>query len=126
MEMKMEWGTELWDKYGELCNHTSYGIEFLDSHVAAFVKERGKIESDYAKSLRALVKKYTPKENASTVPTKPDKNGPTLTLTGPVSIISLNTTQDEEYSHMTAYKQVETILECLKNCKMNLGVWFEY
>ena len=105
MEMKMEWGTELWDKYGDLCNHTSNGIEFLDTQVASFVKERGRLESDYAKSLRALVKKFTPKESSTvTVSSKPDKNGPTVT--GPVSIMSLNTTQDEEYSHMTAYKQV--------------------
>jgi hypothetical protein len=33
MENKMEWGTELWDKYSELCGHTSSGIDFLDGQV---------------------------------------------------------------------------------------------
>ena len=101
----MQWGTELWDKYGELCAHTSTGIDFLDSHVASFVKERGKIEVEYAKSLRALVKRYTPKESApsSSTVTKPEKNVPAGS--GPVSIMSLNA-PEEEYTHMKAYKLV--------------------
>ena len=105
---KMQWGTELWDKYLELCSHTNTGIEFLDSHVASFIKERGKIESEYAKSLRTLVKKYTPKDSVSTSISGPgaksDKNGPANS--GPVSIMSLNTSPEEEYTHMKAYKQV--------------------
>ena len=26
----MNWGTELWDKYDDLCSHTNNGIEFLE------------------------------------------------------------------------------------------------
>ena len=108
MEMKLQWGTELWDKYTELCSHTSSGIDFLDSQIAAFVKERGKVEFEYAKSLRALVKRFTPKEPAPLPEKKPDKNAPQGS--GPVSIISLSTPAEEEYSHVMAFKQV-----CKKN-----------
>ncbi len=57
----MSWGTELWDKYSELTHHAQNGIDFLEYSVASFVKERGKVEAEYAKQLRALVKKYSPK-----------------------------------------------------------------
>ena len=76
----MSWGAELWDKYHELSQTSHYGIEFLDNSVANFIKERGKLEADYAKNLRSLVKKYTPKD-----------------IVRPA---------DEEYSHMKAYKVV--------------------
>ncbi len=111
----MQWGTELWDKYGDLCTHTSAGIDFLDTHVASFVKERGKIEVEYAKSLRALVKRYTPKESAASssstltsAVTKPEKNAPAGS--GPVSIMSLNA-PEEEYTHLKAYKVVRMVFQ---------------
>ena len=77
----MSWGTELWDKYSELTHHAASGIDFLENYVAAFIKERGKIEAEYAKSLRNLVKKFQPKPEANNNP-------------------------DEEYTHLRAYKQV--------------------
>ena len=52
----------MWDKYGDLTAHTKSGIDFLDHFVAGFIKERGVLEAEYARSLRALVKKYSPKE----------------------------------------------------------------
>ncbi len=74
------WGTELWDKYHDLTSHTQNGIEFLEHYVASFIKERGKIEAEYAKSLRSLVKKFSIK----------DAMRPT----------------EEEFTHVRGYKQV--------------------
>jgi hypothetical protein len=80
MTMTDSWGCELWDKYGELSSHTSSGIEFLESYVASFVRERGKVEARYAVDLRALVKKFSPKE--------------------------VKRPTEEEFTHMRGYKQV--------------------
>ena len=79
----MSWGTELWDKYSELTHHTQNGIDFLENSVAGFIKERGKVEAEYAKSLRSLVKKYAPKEGSNR------QQG------------------EEELTHIKAYKQVQ-------------------
>ena len=109
---KLQWGTELWDKYSDLCTHASSGLEFLDSSVASFVKERGKIEFEYAKSLRTLIKKYTPKETIPPAPAdkkpdkKPDKNA--SNGSGPMSIMSIAAPAEEEYSHMKSFKQVRS------------------
>ena len=88
----MSWGTELWDKYEDLCRYSVSGIDFLENSVADFIKERGKVEKEYAKSLRALVKKYTPK--SSEVKDR-HSNGPqSLRL------------EEEKYTHLEAYKEV--------------------
>ena len=86
----MSWGAELWDKYEDLCRYSSTSIDFLENSVADFIKERGKVEKEYAKSLRALVKKYTPKTVNS------DKNS-----SGPQSLRF-----EDEFSHLEAYKEV--------------------
>ena len=57
----MSWGTELWDKYEDLCSHTNSGIDFLEKSVAEFIKERGRVEKLHAKNLRDLVKRFMPK-----------------------------------------------------------------
>lgn len=51
------WGIDLWDQRDILEKHTSNGIDFLDK-CAGFIKERVRIEQEYAKSLRRLVKQY--------------------------------------------------------------------
>ena len=51
------WGTDLWDKRAVFETHTQNGIDFLDKS-AAFIKDRIRIEQEYAKSLRRLVKQY--------------------------------------------------------------------
>ncbi|TRY73831.1 hypothetical protein TCAL_01926 [Tigriopus californicus] len=79
--MRTCWGTELWDKYQDLTSHTQRGIDFLESSVGSFIKERGKIEDQYAKSLRGLVKKFSIKDNP-----KPD----------------------EEFTYIKAYKKMLT------------------
>lgn len=51
------WGYDLWDQRDQIEKHTIFGIEFLEK-CSSFVKDKIKIEQDYAKSLRQLVKKY--------------------------------------------------------------------
>ncbi|XP_041427956.1 formin-binding protein 1 homolog isoform X11 [Xenopus laevis] len=59
----MSWGTELWDQFDNLEKHTQWGIEVLEKYIK-FVKERAEIESNYAKQLRNLSKKYQTKKNS--------------------------------------------------------------
>ncbi|XP_061655410.1 formin-binding protein 1 isoform X18 [Phyllopteryx taeniolatus] len=59
----MSWGLELWDQFDNLEKHTQWGIEFLDRYTK-FVKERSEIETNYAKQIRNLSKKYQPKKNS--------------------------------------------------------------
>ena len=104
----MSWGTELWDKYEDLCRYSVSGIDFLENSVADFIKERGKVEKEYAKSLRALVKKYTPKN--SEVKDRHSKDGPqSLRL------------EDEKYTHLEAYKEVRQ--NFLYFCYFTLGIF---
>ncbi|XP_043940657.1 cdc42-interacting protein 4 isoform X2 [Protopterus annectens] len=56
----MDWGTDLWDQYDNIERHTQWGIDLVEKYVK-FVKERTEIEQTYAKQLRNLVKKYSPK-----------------------------------------------------------------
>lgn len=58
----MSWGTELWDQYGNVLEHTQKGIDFCEKF-ASFLKERCHAELEYAKSLKRLVKKYQPQKN---------------------------------------------------------------
>ncbi|XP_065169257.1 cdc42-interacting protein 4 homolog isoform X2 [Atheta coriaria] len=55
------WGTELWDQYECLSQHTLKGIEFLERY-GHFVRDRATIETEYANKLRRLVKNYQPKK----------------------------------------------------------------
>uniref|UniRef100_A0AAX7TM03 Formin binding protein 1b n=1 Tax=Astatotilapia calliptera TaxID=8154 RepID=A0AAX7TM03_ASTCA len=59
----MSWGTELWDQFDNLEKHTQWGIEFVEKYTK-FVKERSEIETNYAKQIRNLSKKYQPKKNS--------------------------------------------------------------
>ena len=52
---------ELWDKFKEACNVVSESTDELDSFYKNFLKERSKIESNYSKQLKKLVKSYQPK-----------------------------------------------------------------
>ncbi|XP_077986037.1 formin-binding protein 1-like isoform X2 [Glandiceps talaboti] len=67
----MSWGTELWDQYEVIEKHTKYGIEFVEKY-HLFVKDRCRIENEYAAALRKLAKSYTPKK-------KENENGYTYT-----------------------------------------------
>nr|XP_019937864.1 PREDICTED: formin-binding protein 1 isoform X5 [Paralichthys olivaceus] len=59
----MSWGSELWDQFDNLEKHTQWGIEFVEKYTK-FVKERSEIETNYAKQIRNLSKKYQPKKNS--------------------------------------------------------------
>ncbi|KAM7392574.1 hypothetical protein PAMA_007609 [Pampus argenteus] len=59
----MSWGAELWDQFDNLEKHTQWGIEFVEKYTK-FVKERSEIETNYAKQIRNLSKKYQPKKNS--------------------------------------------------------------
>ena len=108
----MSWGTELWDKYEDLCSHTNSGIDFLEKSVAEFIKERGRVEKLHAKNLRDLVKKFMPKGVGNPVTRKSTQgltnNGANDTLSGPASI-AMRAEADEEYTHLLAYKEVRQI-----------------
>lgn len=57
----MSWGTELWDQYARLEKHTQSGIDAVDKYTH-FVKERHRIEQEYAANLKKLIRTYTPKK----------------------------------------------------------------
>ncbi|XP_061764022.1 formin-binding protein 1 isoform X24 [Nerophis ophidion] len=51
------------DQFDNLEKHTQWGIDFLERYTK-FVKERSEIETNYAKQIRNLSKKYQPKKNS--------------------------------------------------------------
>uniref|UniRef100_A0A672MKU1 Cdc42-interacting protein 4 homolog n=1 Tax=Sinocyclocheilus grahami TaxID=75366 RepID=A0A672MKU1_SINGR len=59
----MDWGTELWDQCDIIDKHTQSGLDLVEKYVK-FVKERTEIEQNYAKQLRNLTKKYSPKRGS--------------------------------------------------------------
>ena len=59
--MTMSWGEELWDRYEDVVSVVNHGTRELDTFYKGFLKERSKVENEYAKNLRKLIKTYTPK-----------------------------------------------------------------
>eukprot|EP00092_Neocalanus_flemingeri_P012396 GFUD01013364.1.p1 GENE.GFUD01013364.1~~GFUD01013364.1.p1 ORF type:complete len:560 (-),score=157.06 GFUD01013364.1:214-1893(-) len=59
----MSWGEELWDKYEDVVSLVSQGTRELDTFYKGFLKERSRIENEYAKHLRKMIRTYTPKTN---------------------------------------------------------------
>ncbi|XP_021950505.1 formin-binding protein 1-like isoform X2 [Folsomia candida] len=57
----MSWGTELWDQYDNVSQHTQKGLDFLERY-GHFLRDRANIEVEYAGKLRKLVKTYLPKK----------------------------------------------------------------
>ena len=114
--VKMSWGSELWDKYSELTHHTQNGIDFLESSVAGLVKDRGKVEAEYAKALRGLAKKYAPKETSSSSSGGGGGGGGGSAGAGGqhggggggggIDNGGQSSRRRDEYTHMRAYKQV--------------------
>ncbi|XP_044031341.1 formin-binding protein 1 isoform X27 [Siniperca chuatsi] len=51
------------DQFDNLEKHTQWGIEYVEKYTK-FVKERSEIETNYAKQIRNLSKKYQPKKNS--------------------------------------------------------------
>ncbi|XP_066530024.1 cdc42-interacting protein 4 homolog isoform X3 [Hoplias malabaricus] len=59
----MDWGTELWDQCDVIEKHTQSGLDLVEKYIK-FVKERTEIEQNYAKQIRNLTKKYSPKRGS--------------------------------------------------------------
>ena len=59
----MSWGEELWDRFDDVVNVVNHGTRELESFYKHFLKERSKIEKEYAHELRKLIKKYSAKAN---------------------------------------------------------------
>ncbi|XP_061079026.1 cdc42-interacting protein 4 homolog isoform X1 [Conger conger] len=59
----MDWGTDLWDQYDVIEKHTQSGLDLVEKYVK-FAKERTEVEQNYAKQLRNLTKKYSPKRGS--------------------------------------------------------------
>ncbi|XP_058233682.1 cdc42-interacting protein 4 homolog isoform X4 [Hemibagrus wyckioides] len=59
----MDWGTDLWDQNDVIEKHTQSGLDLVDKYIK-FVKERTEIEQGYAKQIRNLTKKYSPKRGS--------------------------------------------------------------
>ncbi|XP_069120059.1 cdc42-interacting protein 4 homolog isoform X3 [Argopecten irradians] len=57
----MNWGSELWDQYDTVAEHTQKGIDFCEKY-QHFLKERCSIEFEYANKLKKLVKNYQPRK----------------------------------------------------------------
>jgi len=53
------WGDELWDQYPVLLDEVTKNEHEITSTLVKFVKERGEMEKEYAKSIRKLVNKFT-------------------------------------------------------------------
>lgn len=58
----MSWGTELWDKYESVLKEVTQCGKEVDSWYGGYFKERSKLEAEYARGLRRLVRSYTVKE----------------------------------------------------------------
>lgn len=63
--MEESWGSALWDQREVFETYSQNGIEFLEKF-ATFMKERIRIEQDYAKSLHRLFKNYQFKKKDDT------------------------------------------------------------
>ncbi|XP_062871284.1 cdc42-interacting protein 4 homolog isoform X3 [Trichomycterus rosablanca] len=59
----MDWGTDLWDQYDVIEKHTQSGLDLVEKYIK-LVKERTEIEQSYAKQIRNLTKKYSPKKGS--------------------------------------------------------------
>merc|ERR1711963_731303 len=60
-DSKMSWGTELWDQWDNIGQHTQKGPDFCERYIH-FLKERSSVEMDYARQLKKLVKNFQPKK----------------------------------------------------------------
>ena len=57
-----DWGLDLWDRYEGAAREVSQGAKELETWYGAFLRDRAKLEAEYARGLRKLSKSYTVKE----------------------------------------------------------------
>ena len=53
------WGVELWDRVESAVGEVTGQADEMGQVYAKFIKERGEVEREYARSLRKLVGKYS-------------------------------------------------------------------
>jgi len=85
------WGIELWDRFKEVCDVVNDDTDNLDKVFKAYMKERSKIETEYARGLKGLCKKYN-----NTKHNKKQAN-------------------DEEYTKVTSFREILKQLEFQAN-----------
>ena len=56
------WGVELWDGVESVVGEVTDQADQMGQVYAKFIKERGEVEREYARSLRKLVGKYSDKD----------------------------------------------------------------
>ena len=56
------WGVELWDGVESVVGEVTSQADQMGQVYAKFIKERGEVEREYARSLRKLVGKYSDKD----------------------------------------------------------------
>ena len=56
------WGVELWDRVESVVGEVTGQADQMGQVYAKFIKERGEVEREYARSLRKLVGKYSDKD----------------------------------------------------------------
>jgi len=84
------WGIELWDRFREVCDVVNDDTDNLDKVFKAYMKERSKIETEYARGLKGLCKKYNTKHGKKQ-------------------------TNDEEYTKVSAFREILKQLEFQAN-----------
>lgn len=100
------------NKYEIINNTFGFSLAFKEYNfcfqetTSSLIKDRSRIEAEYAKNLRSLVQKYSPKEPKVRVNANAQQNP----ANGPMSIMSINTTPEEEYTHIKAFKKVRITL----------------
>ena len=57
----MSWGIELWDCVEEVFSQVTSDSDTVCNVYGKFIKERGEVEREYARSLRKLCAKYAPR-----------------------------------------------------------------
>jgi len=64
----MSWGLELWDRVDAVIGQLGEDTDELSNVFTRFVKERGDLEKEYARGLRKLVARFTPKDRKKGAP----------------------------------------------------------
>jgi len=103
---ELSWGYALWDQYDKISEHTEAGLEFTKK-CADMVRDRIKIEMDYAKSLRRLKKQYTLK--------KSDDDYNSFTTVASFNVFLENTDKIAREHEMLAERMQEEVFDKMRN-----------
>ena len=59
---RADWGLDLWDRYELVLKEVAGTGRELETWYGAFLRDRARLEAEYARGLRKLAKSYTVKE----------------------------------------------------------------